>query len=118
MRIKHAFQIINWSAAAIAVAVLVIGKEQYYPWIAVAVLAAVSLHLLIEARGIPALVLEEVRAHLGGDREAGRDREPQIGVSGHLSQVGPFAPEEVLHLLFSVRPSAAEEIDELRCAHT
>jgi hypothetical protein len=48
MRIRHAFRIINWSAAAIAVAVLVIGKDKDYPWIAVAILAAVSLHFLIE----------------------------------------------------------------------
>jgi hypothetical protein len=48
MRIRHVFRIINWSAAAVAVAVLIIGKDKEYPWIAVAVLAAVSLHFLIE----------------------------------------------------------------------
>jgi len=48
MRIRQTFRIINWSAAAIAVALLIIGKDRYYPWIAVAVLAAVSLHFLIE----------------------------------------------------------------------
>jgi len=52
MRIRHAFRIINWSAAAIAVAVLIIGKDRDYPWIAVAVLAAVSLHLLIETAAL------------------------------------------------------------------
>ena len=48
MRIRHAFRIINWSAAAIAVAVLIIGKDRDYPWIAVTILAAVSLHFLLE----------------------------------------------------------------------
>ena len=49
MRIRQTFRIINWSAAAIVVAVLIIGKDRYYAWIAVAVLAAASLHFLIEA---------------------------------------------------------------------
>jgi hypothetical protein len=52
MRIRHLFRIINWSAAGIAAVVIFLGKEQYYPWIVVAVLAAVSLHFLVETAAL------------------------------------------------------------------
>jgi hypothetical protein len=48
MRLRHTLKIINWSAAAVVLAVLIIGKEKYYAWIGVVLLAAVCLHFLIE----------------------------------------------------------------------
>ena len=48
MRLSHTLRIINWSAAAIVLAVLFSGKEEYYAWIVVALLAAACLHFLIE----------------------------------------------------------------------
>ena len=74
-------------------------------------------HLLVESRRVLALVLKEVRAHLGGDREAGGDGKPQVGMAGHFRKVGSFSAQEVLHLLIAVRPTPAEQVHELRCAH-
>lgn len=48
MRMRHTLKIINWSAAAIVLVVLIIGKEKYYAWIGIVLLAAVCLHFLIE----------------------------------------------------------------------
>lgn len=48
MRLRHTLKIINWSAAAIVLAVLIIGKDRDYAWIGIALLAAVCLHFLIE----------------------------------------------------------------------
>jgi hypothetical protein len=73
MRIRHLFRIINWSAAGIAIAVIIIGQEQHYPWIVVAVLAAVSLHFLVET----AALLRRLRfRHRFADTREFRDHQP------------------------------------------
>jgi hypothetical protein len=48
MRLRHTLSIINWTAAAAAIAVFVIGKEKDYAWLGIIVLAAAGLHFLIE----------------------------------------------------------------------
>jgi hypothetical protein len=48
MRLRQTLKIINWAAAATVLAVLIIGKDKDYAWIGIVVLAAVSLHFLIE----------------------------------------------------------------------
>ena len=48
MRLRHTLKIINWSAAGVVLAVLVIGKDKYFAWIGIVLIAAVCLHFLIE----------------------------------------------------------------------
>ena len=48
MRLRHTLKIINWSAAAIVLAVLIIAREKDYAWIGIVVLAAACLHFLVE----------------------------------------------------------------------
>ncbi len=48
MRLRHTLKIINWSAAAIVVALFIIAKDKDYAWIGIVLLAAVCLHFLIE----------------------------------------------------------------------
>ena len=49
-------------------------------------------------------------ADLGGDGEAGRHRQADVG---HLGEVGALAAEQVLHLRVAVGLAAAEEVDVL-----
>src|SRR5262249_43902917 len=60
--------------------------------------------------GVLAAVGVEIRAHFGGDGEAGRHRNAQIG---HLGQARAFAAEEIFHLRVAVGLSPAEEVHEL-----
>ena len=60
--------------------------------------------------GVAAAVRVEVRADLGGDREAGRDGQPE---AGHLGEVGALAAEQLLHRGIAVGDAAAEGKDEL-----
>src|SRR5665648_655045 len=62
-------------------------------------------HLLVDALGVIA-VGREVVADLGGDREAGRHRQPD---AGHLGEVGALAAEQVLHALVAL----VEPVDPL-----
>ena len=48
MRLRHTLTLINWAAAAIVLAVLIIGKDKDYAWIGIVLIAAVSLHFLIQ----------------------------------------------------------------------
>ncbi len=48
MRLRHTLKAITWIAAAIAVAILIIGKDKDYAWIGIVILAAICLHFLIE----------------------------------------------------------------------
>jgi hypothetical protein len=48
VRLRHTLKIINWSAAAVALLVLIIGKDRDYAWIGVVLLAALCLHFAIE----------------------------------------------------------------------
>ena len=48
MRVRHTLRIVNWSAAALVLAVLILGKDRDYAWIGVVLLAALCLHFLIE----------------------------------------------------------------------
>ena len=48
MRLRRTLKIITWSAAGIALAILIWGKEAGYPWIGIVVLTAGFLHFLIE----------------------------------------------------------------------
>ena len=48
MRLRHTLKLITWSAAAVVLAVLIIGKDRDYAWIGIVLLAAVFLHFLIE----------------------------------------------------------------------
>jgi len=48
MRLRHTLKAITWAAAAIAVAILIIGKDKDYAWIGIVILAAICLHFLIE----------------------------------------------------------------------
>ncbi len=51
-------------------------------------------------------VLQVVAAGIGGDREAGRNGQPEVG---HLGQVGALAPQQVLQVLVAL----AEVVDPL-----
>ena len=58
----------------------------------------------------------EVRdAQLGGDREAGRDGQPQVG---HLGEAGALAAEDVAHGSGAVGAAVAEEINVSFNGHT
>ncbi|HVO38506.1 MAG TPA: hypothetical protein VMV03_05690 [Spirochaetia bacterium] len=48
MRLRHTLKAITWGAAALAVAILIIGKDKDYAWIGIVILAAICLHFLIE----------------------------------------------------------------------
>ena len=52
----------------------------------------------------------EVGADFGGDGEAGRDGQADVG---HFGEVGPFAAEQVLHVGVAISLAVAEEIDVL-----
>src|SRR5262249_53456635 len=66
----------------------------------------VGRDLLVEAcRG--GALLEVVTARLGGDDEAGRHRQPEVG---HFGQVGTLAAEQILEVLITF----GEVINELR----
>jgi hypothetical protein len=62
--------------------------------------------LLGEPAGWPP-VLEVVPAGLGGDREPGRHRQPEVG---HLGEVGALAAEQVLLVLVAL----AEVVDSTK----
>jgi hypothetical protein len=64
--------------------------------------------LLTQLRGL-LTVLEIGTTGLGGDGEAGRDRQPEVG---HLGEVGPLAAEQVLEVLVAF----GEVVHELRHA--
>ena len=68
----------------------------------------VDLRLQILRIGL--VVLVEVSADLGGDGEAGRNREAEIG---HFGEVGALAAEQILHLGGAFGLAAAERIDPL-----
>src|SRR5690606_34206717 len=69
-----------------------------------------GLHLLLQPlRPVPA-VRAHVVAGLGGDREAGRDGEPD---PAHLGEVGAFAAEERLHRAVAFGGAVAEAVDVL-----
>src|SRR5712671_499325 len=59
-------------------------------------------------RGGEGTLLEIGDAQLGGDREAGRNGQTQIG---HLGEAGAFAPEDVAHGCRAIRVAIAEEVD-------
>jgi hypothetical protein len=67
-------------------------------------------HLLAQNGRIGAAVGIVVRAHLGRDGQARRDRQPELG---HLGQVGALAAQQVLHVGAAVGPSAAEAVHVL-----
>ncbi|HTP57483.1 MAG TPA: hypothetical protein VMM82_01110 [Spirochaetia bacterium] len=48
MRLRRTLKIITWSAAGIALAILIGGKERGYPWIGIVILTAGFLHFLME----------------------------------------------------------------------
>lgn len=63
-----------------------------------------------QARRIAPVVGVVVGADLGGDGESRRDREPD---RCHLRQVGPLAPQQILHLGLSFGLAIAEEVNIL-----
>ena len=69
-------------------------------------LGQVLADLGVQAVGDRAL-LQVLAARLGGDDEPGRNRQAKIG---HLSQVGPFAAQQILEVLVAL----GEVINELR----
>lgn len=62
-------------------------------------------HLVAELVGLHTAVEEDL-ARLGGDGEAGRDRQPEVG---HLGEVGTLPAEQVLQILVAL----GEVVDEL-----
>ncbi len=52
MRLRHTLKAITWSAAAVALAILILGKDKDYAWIGVVVLAALCLHFSIETAAL------------------------------------------------------------------
>ena len=63
--------------------------------------------LVVAARPASSPLLEVGAAGLGGDGEAGRHRQPEVG---HLGEVGALAAEQVLHVLVAL----GEVVDVLR----
>ncbi len=72
------------------------------------------LHRPLEAGGVLASVLLKVGADLGGDGEASRHRNAQVG---HLGQVGSLAAQELLHVGGTLRLAGPKEIDVLFRSH-
>ena len=69
------------------------------------------LDLAFELRRIGLAVVVVIGADLGGDGEARRHRQAQIG---HLGEVRPLAAEQVLHPRLALGLAVAEGIDPLR----
>jgi len=69
-------------------------------------------HLFSQSVGVGSVVVTEVIADFGGDREPGRhlDSDP-----GHFGEVGTLAAERVLHVGRAIGLTTAEEIDVLGC---
>jgi hypothetical protein len=74
--------------------------------------AQVAVDLVVQAVGHVTL-LEVGPARVGGDREAGRDRQLH---ARHLGEVRALAAEEALHVGFAVGAAAAEAVGEAPCA--
>ncbi len=53
----------------------------------------------------------EIGADFGRDREARWHRKAEVA---HLSEIGPFAAEQALHVRFAVGPTLAKLINPLR----
>ena len=71
-------------------------------------------HLLFHSGGQFAAVSEIIDAALGGNREAGRHRQPQ---RSHFRQIRAFAAEQFLHRAVALRLSRAEGIHILLFRH-
>jgi hypothetical protein len=70
-----------------------------------------GLDLGLKIVGIGAAVVVVIGADLGGDGEAGRHRQSEVG---HLGEVRALAAEEVLHPGLALRLAVAEGVDPLR----
>ncbi len=68
--------------------------------------------LLLDACRVLPLVLIEVDADIGRNRETGRHGHAQ---SGHLRQVRPFAPEQILHPRVALTLAASEKVHHFLC---
>ena len=64
-----------------------------------------------ELGGIAALVRVEIGADFGGDGEARRHRQAEVG---HFGEVGPLAAEQVAHRARALGLAVAEGVDPLR----
>ena len=67
--------------------------------------------LRFQLRRIGLAVIVIIGAELGGDREPGRNRQPEIG---HFREVGPLAAEQVLQPRIALRLAVTESIHPLR----
>src|SRR5262249_17271933 len=68
------------------------------------------VHLALQLGRVSVVVGVVVGADLGGEGEAGRDGQADVG---HLGEVGALAAEEFLHVRAAFRLAAAEEVDVL-----
>ncbi len=66
-----------------------------------------------KALGIFLVVLVEIVAGFGGDREASRDGETD---ASHLGEACAFAAEEIFHFAVAFGPAVAEVIDVFQTA--
>ena len=70
-----------------------------------------GLDLPLQVRRIALAVLVEIGADLGGDGEARRHRQPEVG---HLREIGPLAAEQIAHLCAALGLAVAEGVDPFR----
>src|SRR5215813_4392481 len=68
-------------------------------------------HLIPQLRRIGFAVCVVMVAYLGRDREAGRDRKPQIA---HFGETGALAAEQVFHIGAALGGAVAKTVDPLR----
>src|ERR1700756_2064807 len=68
------------------------------------------LHLRAQVLGVLLIIPVVVSAHLGRNREAGRDRQSQVG---HFGQSGALAAQQIAHRGFALGAAVAKAIDPL-----